>query len=1099
MRYALLHSLLFVLVLASPKVAAQSIQAHEYAGQAFGLKHYERESLPNLGQNWSIAQDDRGVIYIANSGGILEYDAAAWRIIHVPDSATVFSVGKSNDGVIHAGARDEFGHLIPDSTGTLVYQSLLPFLPESDTLRFGEIWNTEATSNSVFFQSNSHLFRWDGSEITTWRSSERLHTSFAVNDTFYVKRDGIGIMAVDGDSLRLVPGSEQFANHRVVFMGTTDSTSVRIYLQKGLEGPLEAYRYDANGFTTLPLDLHLDNKDEVYTFYHGSVLPSGYVALATLYHGVFLLDGEGDLIETLDVDRAVNEDVNATFVDAQGGLWLAHNNTGVTYMASPAALSSYGAAEGLKGAVNDIHRHNGQLYVATNDGLFVLKDRIGKAKTATDQEHFQRVKTSGISAGIFWDLYSEEDALYVASEYGVIRVTENRRRELFADIVAFEVPDKPGVLLKSRFYPSRMYVGLDKGWGMMSLDSSDFPEEKHREIGRKVSSMYEAADGSLWVGTTEPAELWRITFDSAGELNKTVRVADGKAMGVTQLRVTDVGGKLGVVALPQGIYRPVENEIVGEFDLVPDEDFDELINAGLSASNPVLDVVSEGAAGYWTLYRDRIEHIHTTSDKTHTEVLAPDIMLPEWGKIRALHAEPNGALWLSSSRERPLFKFNRNILPNAGLSEAPDPIIRRITIPSADSLYGGAFSRTVTAAKFQKGKWLAMDLSHQDNDIRFDFTLPMYSKADQVEFRYMLEGHDNKWSAWSNDTFADFRNISPGRLTFKLESRVGGLPSGEAALVPFRIKAPWFWSWWSISLYALFLGFSLLQFVRFQRAKKELVLLNIERELNGRLQLANTQLRSANASLEQANQMKDEFLANASHELRTPLTAILGFTSVLKEEVPDENLEFLGLIDENGKRLLKTINSLLDLAKLRAGMFELNFDRFEIGEKTEEVVDLLTQLAKNRNLTLNVNLPPERIMVRLDEDCYERILYNLVGNAIKFTQEGGVRIDIEKDVDKVHVHVVDTGVGIDASFIPQLFEEFKQEPNNDVRVEGSGLGLTITAKLVELLDGKIDVSSKKGKGSTFTVSFKIDGVTLPARADNDAGSHVTQDPHPAIQ
>ena len=138
-------------------------------------------------------------------------------------------------------------------------------------------------------------------------------------------------------------------------------------------------------------------------------------------------------------------------------------------------------------------------------------------------------------------------------------------------------------------------------------------------------------------------------------------------------------------------------------------------------------------------------------------------------------------------------------------------------------------------------------------------------------------------------------------------------------------------------------------------------------------------------------------------------------------------------------------------------------------------------------------------MVRLDEDCYERILYNLVGNAIKFPHEGGVRIEIEKDDDQVHVHVIDTGVGIDPGFIPQLFEEFKQEPNNDVRVEGSGLGLTITAKLVELLRGKITVDSTKGKGSTFTVSFQIDEVTLPASSDGKTDNRVAQDPHPAIQ
>ena len=134
--------------------------------------------------------------------------------------------------------------------------------------------------------------------------------------------------------------------------------------------------------------------------------------------------------------------------------------------------------------------------------------------------------------------------------------------------------------------------------------------------------------------------------------------------------------------------------------------------------------------------------------------------------------------------------------------------------------------------------------------------------------------------------------------------------------------------------------------------------------------------------------MKDEFLANASHELRTPLTAILGFTSVLKEELLDEHQEFVGLIDENGKRLLKTINSLLDLAKLKAGTVELKLKPLEVNAKVEKVVDMVAQLAKNRSIELNVKKSQSHIYALLDEDSFERVLYNLIGNAIKFTPEG---------------------------------------------------------------------------------------------------------------
>ena len=348
-----------------------------------------------------------------------------------------------------------------------------------------------------------------------------------------------------------------------------------------------------------------------------------------------------------------------------------------------------------------------------------------------------------------------------------------------------------------------------------------------------------------------------------------------------------------------------------------------------------------------------------------------------------------------------------------------------------------------------------------------------------VEYRFMLDGHDRGWSRWTSQPVAMYRNVEAGNLQFRVMARVGRQLMPEVATLHLTVRPPWFWTWWSRLAYLLFMALPVYQIVRFQRARNQLVELEKEREVNERLNLANEQLRAANEHLELANKMKDEFLASASHELRTPLTAILGFTSVLKEEVPPENMEFLSLIDENGKRLLQTINSLLDLAKLRAGMLELNFSRIDVGEKVEEVVDLLTQLAKNQGLYLEVHRPSEHVMARLDDHCFERILYNLIGNAIKFTQYGGVSVIAERTSKYVLVHVKDTGIGIDENFIPMLFDEFKQEPANHMRVEGSGLGLTITAELVELMDGAITVESKKGVGSTFTVSFPIADVTWP--------------------
>jgi len=236
----------------------------------------------------------------------------------------------------------------------------------------------------------------------------------------------------------------------------------------------------------------------------------------------------------------------------------------------------------------------------------------------------------------------------------------------------------------------------------------------------------------------------------------------------------------------------------------------------------------------------------------------------------------------------------------------------------------------------------------------------------------------------------------------------------------------------------------------------------------------NKVLQEANDRLIKANKLKDEFLATTSHELRTPLTSILGFTSVLKDEIPEnaEYREFLDIIEDSGTRLMETLNSLLDLAKLRAGMMDVNLETCDIYFQCRDGISGLQAAAKRQGLVLLMDRPTEPFYVDLDVLGFLRIVYNLVGNAIKFTEEGSVTVRIEGEEDLVHMRVIDTGIGIDAEFLPKLFDEFVQESDGAARThEGFGLGLAITSRLVRLMSGTISVESIKGKGSVFTVTL----------------------------
>ena len=216
--------------------------------------------------------------------------------------------------------------------------------------------------------------------------------------------------------------------------------------------------------------------------------------------------------------------------------------------------------------------------------------------------------------------------------------------------------------------------------------------------------------------------------------------------------------------------------------------------------------------------------------------------------------------------------------------------------------------------------------------------------------------------------------------------------------------------------------------------------------------------------------LKSAFLAHMSHEIRTPLTAMIGFADILAGEAPEQHRELAGLISQSGQRLIQTLKSVLDLTRLEGEPLELAAERFDVVELAQQVLDLFQLQAQQRGLDLKLEAPPTPVIVWLDAGALSRILTNLVSNAMKFTPEGQVTVIIEEQEQDLEIRVEDTGVGISEDFLPRIFAAFQQEAGGLVPdEEGSGLGLAITKRLVALLGGAIDVESKKGRGSVFTV------------------------------
>jgi PAS domain S-box-containing protein len=239
-------------------------------------------------------------------------------------------------------------------------------------------------------------------------------------------------------------------------------------------------------------------------------------------------------------------------------------------------------------------------------------------------------------------------------------------------------------------------------------------------------------------------------------------------------------------------------------------------------------------------------------------------------------------------------------------------------------------------------------------------------------------------------------------------------------------------------------------------------------------------LQEKNAELERANKAKDSFLASMSHELRTPLNGIIGFAEFLADGKPGsinaKQKEYLEDILNSGRHLLHLINDILDIVKIQAGKLELNPETFRIADAIQEVCAGVRPIAQNKHIQMRVEIVPGLDAVTLDAQRFKQILYNLLSNALKFTDNGGaVEIKAESDgADCFRLSVRDTGIGIKPDDIERLFTEFEQlETGTARRFGGTGLGLTLTRKIVEMSGGAINVESQFGKGSTFTAILPL--------------------------
>lgn len=1035
---------LSVLLLFVQGAAAQPYANRAEVGLPYYGEHFAPQEYQQYPSNWAVTQDNRDIVYIANNDGVLEYDGNSWRLIPTLTNSYIVSLAADTTGRVYVGAKGDFGYLKSDPTGTKRYISLYEYIPTADRT-FGDVWGTHATPDGIYFQAKKRLFRWDGNAMDVWNSEGEYHTSFVVDGQLYVREIGRGLLRMVEDSLQLVPNGDYFESLQILAMIPRADGSLLIGTQNdGL------FIYDRNGSVS-PFSTEAKPFLEKYELYHGSRLENGNIALATLGGGVLVLDEQGSLLRVLGPAAEIPDGtINYVYPDSEGGVWAALFNNGVAYTDPVSPLTVYDERLGLNGTIYSIEPHDGRLYVATGAGLFVLNQEP-LSITARDEERrtsFQKVDLGGVP--IARDLASTEDGLFVATDDGTYLLQKNESKKL--------LDKRTWAVTHSNKRERRVYAGVNDG--LVLLEKRGDEEWKSEKIldsgGEDIRAIFESKDRALWLSTLHEG-IWRIVpsnIEDSVEVTHRVQT-DTLSEGATP--VIPVGGNPAIPSWRKDfhLYRFVEDD--NSIIIEPDSS----LNVPRDLERGSLQAIDEDPDGnVWMLVGDRAYIARPQPDGSyeHEEITA--LHFPKTSPSR-IYVEENGIAWIGNGRE--LLRYDPRI-PEHTVSSF-SALVRKVTsFPEGDVVYGGAPPA--------EGTFSAAPVPYEHNGLRFEVAAPLYRTPKPITYQFKLEGVDEEWSDWQETPRVEYADLSEGNYHFRVRARTPrGLVSKEASF-SVTILPPWYRTGWAYFAYILGVAVMGLGYRRYRqiveenkRAKEQAKELERERMLNERLQEANERLR-------EANELKDNFLANTSHELRTPLTTILGFTDVLKEEVEEHHHEFLDIIERSGQRLMRTLNALLDLAKLRAGVMEADPQRIDVVERAKDVVRTFQRDAQEKGIDLRMMAAEESIHVQLDGRYLERVLDNLVSNAVKFTNEGYVEVGVSRAGGQVQIHVRDTGIGIEEEFVPHLFDDFKQESSGmDRSHEGSGLGLAISGRLVELMGGTIEVDSVKGEGSVFTVAF----------------------------
>lgn len=732
------------------------------------------------GQNWALVQSRRGLMYVGNNDGVLEYDGERWRLIPIANQTTARSLCIDDQDKIYVGAVGEIGYLESDQFGATRYVSLTSRLPVEDR-KFSEVWRCFATPKGVIFTTFQKIFRFHEDQVKVWRTQSTFLLGHYIHQRFFVHELQVGLLELRDEQLQLVADGRRFAADKIYTMLEWNEAPLQYENAAApqiLIGTRNQGFFIFDGKRYRPWRTEIESELKTHLLYNGLQLNDGRLVFGTIQGGLYVLDRQGRLLTHLDRNSGLpDQAIYSARLDQSGGLWLALDR-GIVRVEINNPLTQFHENNGLIGAVLSVQRFQNILYAATTQGIFYMRPG--------PRASFQRIPgTDGPS----WQFLNWQDLILIANYQGVYQLQRSADQTIQLDKLLSV--DSATSLARSKRHPEFLLVGARHGLFIMRWRQQGWENLGNiAGITDEVRTLQEDEQGRWWLGTNTTGSI-RLSFPNMLERPLDARI---ERFGVAQGLPSTI--KFWSYQLQQkirfagseGVYR--YNDAQQKFE--PDPAYTALF----ATPRPVYSLHQDQQGDIWMISHDKAKgkeelgKLIAQADGTYQwSYQAFRAIAGERAEgMQRIHSDADGVSWFGGTKG--LFRYDPRITKN--YQEPYATMLRQVSIGN-EVLYAGG--KDVKPAV----------LEHQDKRIRFDYAAPSFDGVDANHYQVFLEGSDRDWSDWSRENYRDYSNLYEGSYRFHVRAKnIYDNLSSEASY-SFTINAPWYRMLWAYLVYALLL------------------------------------------------------------------------------------------------------------------------------------------------------------------------------------------------------------------------------------------------------------------------------------------------------